>query len=128
MRFLGERRKRVSFVVQNYDFSWFIAKSLFIWNNTPYLLLKRRKFIKRNGFFEKLCDGEHQLSKWRRDIICCVQKYLYFLNLWGCWYLFEIVHSSPTVKNTKNVLVSRNHCDGEHEFFLKRRRATKVLV
>ena len=54
--------------------------------------------------------------------LLCKKKYL-FIDLLRSWYLFELLQSSPAVKNYKNVIkidFSKNHCDDDwHLFFPK---------
>ena len=71
-------------------------------------------------------DGERQLFIEVQEgyKVFCVKRYEHFVHLLGGQYLFEILHTSPTVKSSKNVVksVSKNCGDGERYFFLKWRR------
>ena len=55
-----------------------------------------------------LMESANFFPKRWRDIKSLLQKYLCFGILLGGRYLFEILHTSSTVKNSKNVL--KNGC------------------
>ena len=57
---------------------------------------------------KNIYDGDSQLFIEVQEgcKVSCLKKYWHFVNLLGGQYLFEILHTSPTVKASQNVLRS----------------------
>ena len=72
---------------------------------------------------KNLCDGDHKFFYWNGGAVSGVScKNIFVADLLGSQYLFEILQTSLTVKNSKNVV--KNGCsinvhDGERQFFLE---------
>ena len=54
---------------------------------------------------KNVCDGERQLYfEMKEGYKASCVKYWYFAELLGGWFLFEILHTSSTVKTSENVV------------------------
>ena len=76
--------------------SWFLKKSLFIFNSVPRLLLERLWLHQRRRSLH-LCQGDHS-SKKNVSLLKCTQRHIYFANTYAFYVQIAILRTAPTAQ------------------------------
>ena len=83
--------------------------------------MKTSKSVVKSGCFLKILGWRAQIFYWNEGAVSGVlRKNIFVADLLGTPYLFELLQSSLTFKNSENVVkvdISKNVCDKERQFF-----------